>query len=679
MPPSSRRRPYPYDARFRTSPDPDAPDTGNIGVMLVQQPNGSLTGKKQQIVDAATPNSYEYDSAPITHERTFVFRPTGGMGERMQSSLQDRRYYYALNCWVYGGLFGKGPLLHPLVPGSTGEIRQFGDALGPGGAIVQYVLAGPNVLRRNDDTSGGQVVDDSRPGHIAQSAVRFRAQGTTPVDALYVAWDDGVLRQRSTTAWTACTVPAGFNVNWLTTIGDQLVAADAANSAVRVCTNDPTVAGSWGGPIFVGNPAVPITGMVTAAGNIVIFKADGGIFTLTADGSAIDDFPGGRVPIDPTNGRTAHTWLNAVWVRLGPSFWKLDMPGAVLNPIGPERQLDNGSPVYGPVQAFCGWGAATAFCAIWNRSNNTSYLLTYGNWIPDPTTDSFHFVDQYDGAIAYWTGRKVTALGVSNASGQDRLYVGFQDGGYDWLKLVANPLANNSGAEYTLASASIDIPWHTARFESDTKAWTGFTMVGPQITQGNFATFSYRLAGTAGGPPTSDQMSTYVDLPGDAIFSGFRLDAPPNLNGSMINLRVNLTNFDNTQTPVLEGVGIHERIIPRFRLDYSGTIDASDWVARRDGAGMRQSGRQIRALVQQFVAAPNLAVIELPDETLDSLALFDYTEHQAPWARGGALQWAIDFSASQFATLSVYGIVRRLRGTLIGDLRGYTISRLRVM
>jgi hypothetical protein len=79
------------------------------------------------------------------------------------------------------------------------------------------------------------------------------------------------------------------------------------------------------------------------------------------------------------------------------------------------------------------------------------------------------------------------------------------------------------------------------------------------------------------------------------------------------------------------------------------------------------------------VASPNLAVIELPDETLDSLAIFEYNERQQPWKAGGALQWAIDFSASQFATLSVYGIISRLRGNKISDLHGYSIDQLRVM
>jgi hypothetical protein len=660
--------------------------------MLVPGDGGDLTGKKQSIVDAnVAPQAYSYDSAPLYKERTFVFRPTGGMGERLQSSQTDHRYYYGLNIWAFGGLWGKGPLFHDLTPPTTGEVRQFIDA--PQGAgYAQFILTAGQVLRRSDDTNTGQVVDDSRPGHIAQSAVRFKAQGTTPVDALYVAWDDGVLRQRAPAGtWVACVVPTGFNVNWLATVGPELVAADAANSVVRVCTNDPTVAGSWGGPIFVGNPAVPITGLSANANKLLILKADGGIYTLNVDGSVNDEVPGARVPIDLTNGRTARPWLNSIYARLGPTFWQIDMPSVTLTPIGPELQLDNASPVYGPVQAFVGWGAQIGFAAIYNPnlSPPQSFLLSYGDWQPDPnatatftisqtSSDLYKFNNNYNGAIGYWS-KRVTALGVSNASGQDRLYVGFQDGTWSYFKLVANPLAQNSGGEFTSAPASIVVPWHTGMFEADQKSFSGFTIFGPNITTTDYANLNYRISGGSGPPPPQDTMTTWTSLPGNMNYSGFRLDAPPNMYGSMLSLQLTITNYDTTRTPVFEGLGIHERIIPRFRLDYSGTIDASDWVARRDGAGIRQSGRQIREMVQSFAASPNLAVIELVDETLDSVAIFNYTEHKKPWKLGGALQWEIEFEASQFATLSVYGIISRLRGNLIQDLSGYTIDALKVM
>ena len=110
-------------------PKPSWSAIPGTGMMLLPQQDGILVGKKQTIVETVVPVAQEYDSAPIYKERTFVFKPQGGMGEREQSSTTDRRYHYALDCWIVGGLFGKGPLLHPVSPPTSGPIRQMIDGL----------------------------------------------------------------------------------------------------------------------------------------------------------------------------------------------------------------------------------------------------------------------------------------------------------------------------------------------------------------------------------------------------------------------------------------------------------------------------------------------------------------------------------------------------------------------
>jgi hypothetical protein len=78
-------------------------------------------------------------------------------------------------------------------------------------------------------------------------------------------------------------------------------------------------------------------------------------------------------------------------------------------------------------------------------------------------------------------------------------------------------------------------------------------------------------------------------------------------------------------------------------------------------------------------ALPGSVAIELPDETINEVAVFDYNERFLPMAAGGGHTWQIDFSATQFRILTIYGIIRRLRGTRIGDLRGYQIGSLRYL
>ena len=147
---SSRRRPWPWDLRLSLADLPvEEPHTigdfrpntigelrprligslraasaGKIfrqGLMLVPQGQGAglLVGKKQTPLSPYFPPAQDYDSSPLYHERTFMFKPGGGMGESVQSSSTDKRYHYAMDCWVTGGLFGKGPLTHQIVPPST--------------------------------------------------------------------------------------------------------------------------------------------------------------------------------------------------------------------------------------------------------------------------------------------------------------------------------------------------------------------------------------------------------------------------------------------------------------------------------------------------------------------------------------------------------------------------------
>lgn len=716
---SSRRRPWPWDLRIWSTPplpgavrvigsfrgttigshrgtfisqlrgqQPSWSAIPGTGMMLLPQSSGILVGKKQTIVDNVSPVAQEYDSAPVYKERTFVFKPTGGMGERQQSSQTDRRYHYALDCWIVGGLFGKGPLLHHQVPPTTGAVRQFIDGLSPARTLALYVLAGASVAMRNDDTTHTVIL--SRAGQVAQSAVRFESLGVSPLDAVYVAWSDGVLTQIGATNVT-CTLPSGMHANYVEKIGRELWIADAAASVVRSTTNDPTQAGSWSGPIQVGDPTIPITCLRAAGGKLWILKADGDVFSLNADGSDNDWFPSERVPLDPSNGLTAASWLGNLWFRAGPTFYRMDPSGPSLTPIGPERNLQNASEVQGPVQAFCGWGAHLAFCAIYNATGQptatqpTSYLLTYGNWEPavqtQPSGPSLQFVDQYDGAVAHWPNKRVSALYVTSVTSPTRLCIGFDDSTYDYFLLVPNPLTVGSGAEFTLGPSRMVMALHTAMFEANKKQFVAVSGFGPQINWGDNAVVSYRLRGSTGAPGPMGASGFHAVSPPITI-NGMRIDLPPNVAGIAAEFAFDFQNLSTSETPVFEGFGIHERVVPDFRYDWTASINAADWVARKDGSSVLQSGRRIRDVLVQVAGQPQLATVELPDETIEGLAMVQYQErmlpHDGPQARFGQ-QWVIDLQLTQFSSEADIGIIRRLRGNPIGSLRGYTIANLRTM
>ena len=130
-------------------------------------------------------------------------------------------------------------------------------------------------------------------------------------------------------------------------------------------------------------------------------------------------------------------------------------------------------------------------------------------------------------------------------------------------------------------------------------------------------------------------------------------------------------------SPIVEGVGLHERLVPAFRRDFTFTVDARDMICRRDGASVRKSGRFYRDLVMRAAAAPATVALEFPDETVLDVALFDYTEHMVAHTQRGGQGWAIDCQATQFGLLQTYGTIARTRGTRIGDTRGFRISDMR--
>jgi len=656
---SSRRVPWPGDLLL-----------GDKLMMLVE---GTMVSKKTQSLENVAPAEQDYGSAPVYKEKTWDFKPTRGMGERVQSSHTSRRYHYGLNVWVVGGLWGKGPLTHTLTPATTGSIRDFVDALN-GGVLAQFILAGASVLVRSGDTNGTQTVSETRVGHIATSGVRFRGAYVTPIDGLYVAWDDGVLRQYTGAAWVAAALPAGFLPQFLEVLGDELWAADPTNSVIRKVTGDPLLAGSWGGPILVGNPATKITSIKQVDNRLAIFKEDGGIFTVNGDGSDNDLFPGVRVTIDPTNARTAQAWLDSLWFRMGESFYQLSMSGGpTLTSVGPERMLNHASELRGPVQAFAGYGTMGSFVVTYSPAGN-SYLLQYGNWIPASEafaaqSATLQYADQYDGAVVKWTGKRVTAMRVSGIAAPDtRLYVGFSDGSWDWIKLVPNPLAPSSGAEFTLAASKMYAPGHTAMFQADWKTTNGFSAFGPVLTPQDYVQIAYRRDGSS---------AAYTALGGSFVTSGQRLDTPSGTVDHVLDVEISLINTTTADSPVLEGIGIHESVRPALKLDRSGTIDARSRVALRDGSTSRLTAEQIHDTVLQIAGMPGTANITLPDESIEGLSFFGYQETLLPRNQRNGVGWKIEFQATQFKTVTVYGTIGRLKGTLIGDLRGVTIGQLR--
>jgi len=657
-----------------------------VGLMLLPNEQGLLVGRKQQMLDGVVPSAQEYASAPVYRERTWPAKPTGGYGERVQSSFGDKRYYWGMDVTVSGGLIGKGPLLHPTSPTTAagGFCIKFIDGFNTASnTLTQFILAGSKVYRRADDTNGGQVVDrDFGAGNYVQDGVVFQGGFAGAARSLYVTVSNNTMWERTPTGtWTQCTMPSGFNPWRLEVVGTELWGADPNASVVRKVTSDPKVATNWSGPFFIGDPSAPITCLRQTGNVLVIFKQDGTLYTLNSDGTTNDLYPGLATTPSAENGARAQAWMGSLWFNVGPAFYRLDMPGANLEAMGPGRLLDNASPVRGEARVFCGWGGYQGYLALYNAVDSppTTYLLSYGSWEMVQTDDGANaaFNDQWDGSLAHWPNKIATGMSVSGASGTDRLYIGFNDGTWDWFKLVRNPLATGSGAEFSLGPSEIVFPLHTAMFQADLKHWLGFSLFGPVMRVGDEATVYYRLMASAGTPP-SQPTGDWLLL-GEFTQNGQRIDAPSNLAGHGLSLKIALANQNQSTTPVIDTLAIHERVVPAFKRDISGTVDGRTVISRLDGAAYRPNPELVHQTMMDAAALPGSMAIELPDETINEVAVFDYGERITPMQAGGGHGWLIDFKATQFRILTVYGIIRRLRGTRIGDLRGYTIDSLRYL
>jgi hypothetical protein len=670
---SSRRAPYPWDALLNLG------GSSNVGLLLQPTPDGQLVSRKTKTLEndpSATVTDYSSD--PTYRQRTFGFRHlSGGMGERWQSSLISRRYRYMINAQRWGNLIGKGPLFHSLAPATSGSITAFAEGLN-GGVVTQFILAGRYVLTRGGDSSGAQLVSrDFGAGRTVTSAVRFKGAYATPIDGLLVTTDDGQLWQYSGATWVAATLPAGFLPTALEVAGTELWAG--GGNQVRKCTGDPLLAGSWSGAFSIGDGSSIVSCIRQLLDRPFVFTTNGRVFTFNGDGSDNDLFPGLRTTATALNGANAQAWLDAIWVSIGDSFLKLDaLGGAQLTVVGPERLREAEAPVQGRVAASAGWGTQALYLGVYNAQTGHSMLETYGSWEPPPedrpslfrvidATAAYQFVDTLDGALIDFPAQQITAMKVSGISAPDtRLYIGFSDGTYGWIKLVTSPFAAGSGAEFTLATSTVNVPLHHAMAQKDTKVTMGFTGFGPLLTTTDYATVSYRV----------NESAPYTALSAHLTANGQRVNTPDGTLGKLLDVQIGLVNTTTSDTPILEGLGIHERVVPAFELDTTLKVRAESYQAKRDGSVDRKTAEQIRAYLLSAAGSPGSVTFTLPDETVGSLAMIDFEEHLLnPNARAGPA-WDITLTATQFGVLTAYGSIGRFRGSRIGDFRGFLIGQL---
>jgi hypothetical protein len=643
--PWSRRAPFPWSIEV------DVGDgTGWHGLMLKPTQAGLMTGKMSDFLGEVAPTSYEYGAARPDEETTFVFgRLVGGMGELIQSSATSRRYRYAIgvDCSI-GGMPRLGPLFAaatlPAPLGATPLVRQFVVGPGPSGDAL-FVLRGQGVYL----FSGGAFAlsHDFGAGNDPLQAAVF--QGTAGSRRLLVATQLGQLWGYDGTAWLPADFQAGEAAQYVEVVADE-VYIGAAN-AVRRATDDPLVAGMFGGEIGVGHRGTRVTYLRAVADTLYIFKSDG-IYTLNADGSDNDLFPELRPQAATSNGVNATPWRDALWFAYGDAYYRLGADAA-LAPIGPERLVEN----TGPVRGVAVTGAAHAdwflYLGLHNATTGVSYLLKYGTWTPgEPGTApaNYHFDDVWNGALASWS-KQVTRLDVVHL-GQPTLWVGFADGSVESTALPTR--TPDPAADVACRFQSVGQlywPLHDAVFGADKKAFHGVTALGPALSAGQSARQYWR----------TDPAAAYAALTPDVTTNGQRLEFPDLTTGAprdaatglQLDAYTELRTSASTLTPVLEGIALHEAVRPAagdpaMRLSWTATVAAGNRVVRRDGVLSRVTAEAVLGLVRAAATAAGHIRVRGPDGVVVGVAAIEYAQSLAPETGRDGLEHDVPVRFVQF-------------------------------
>ena len=700
---TSTRKPYPWHALLQVGDGPPQ------GLML----RDGLVGRRVLPMQNYQAPVQEEATSDIYRERSYSWRKLSlGYGDfTQQSNGAPARYFYASNAWHAGAMRGLGPRLRQLTPAAVeGEVAGFAEAIHvTGGTPVTrlFAVAGRYIRRWEGETGAEQALSlDLGAGIVGRSWTRWTAGGPGQQDALYLTDSRtpiGHLWRYQGGAWTDLTAAGAPPAAYILATGPELwrvcgtVDQPDVPFAVSKCEGNPVVPANWTAPIEVGDASVPATGLSELQMRLFIHKADATVWALQGGidtGTARNLTPDLRESRDPENGKRPHAWLGALYFRAGDTLWRFT--GTAAERIGPERLVDNTSPVRGPVVAFCGFGAWYGLGAVYNSALASSFLVQYGNWLPgeetSPAGGAHQFVPAWDGSLCDLAGKRVTALHVTThesvvgtppAGGNPLLLVGFSDGTYGWLRLPRDgpspftPDAHLAPADYTDQPAFLRHPRHSLMAPGDVKAYLSFMAGGPVLDEARWVEAEYRV------DPVGRE-DAWVALPGRLTQHGARVLFPEDTTGRVIDVRERYrtlrpaadgggggqptwADYDALATPVVATLTIREQIRPAFRLEYAFTVQAHARVARRDGASERKTPAQIRNLLVDAAQDPGHVVLTLPDETVARFAMIEFQETVPPDGRlrRRGVAWDLGVSAIHYQTRSIYGIFDRLESTTV--------------
>ncbi|HEY9375600.1 MAG TPA: hypothetical protein VIQ02_00715 [Jiangellaceae bacterium] len=607
-----------------------------IGSQGANQP--ALVSAKAQDISAVSPPSYEYAGLNPLHEREQPYESLVlGLGMKVQEEWQDFRYAYAMGVDLSVWPSCRGPEI-VATSGTAGQVVDFFEL---GGNL--YVAAGSSVYRLTTGTNTWTATATFGQPILAASVFASNFDG---IPRVWVALQGAPAQYSSDGA--AFTAMATFQALGFAAVGREWWWADDVNRLRKVDVDaDPTDEANYTSLQFrVGDRSAPITAlMVTAAGTLIVAKTDG-LYTLDAAGDQQPLFPFLQYAPVATNGKAWGQFLDDLYVAYGTNFSRLN-PDLSLESVGPERLVNNDSPVRGSITAFAGVGTMFAYAAIYNPDTATSFLLKFGGYrVKEGETER---LDAWHGSLnAGWSGSYPTKLFVSSIgapAGHTRTYVGRNTGQVEWL---TNPCVPNPAAcsqyRFAVGSGYVEMPlWHGG-YHASNKSVRHLAISSTFVNGLNYATVEYSLTPTGALVDAGDVFDTPVYQ---------QVTLPTTTTAVLAKFRVHLHNANNTASPLISAFSVGHALRPMRVMTFEADILCADGLVRRDGVQMRMGRTMIRQFIEQAVDTPGAVRVVLPDETIQDLSFTNYRISQAFDEVGRQWRGALRITATQWTTAEV--------------------------
>jgi hypothetical protein len=466
-------------------------------------------------------------------------------------------------------------------------------------------------------------------------------------------------------------------------VGDELWAAGDYWVA-KTDVGDPMVRASWAAPIYIGDQSSKITWLKQLGNVLFIFKSDG-IYTVSAEGVDQELFPTLRGRANSTNGKNAAVWVNQLWIPFGGKTYRLGSDGELV-PDGLEQLIDNTSVIRGQMVAGAGHNTWFFYEVYYNSQTGKSYLLKHGSWVDDGTGKNVQFLSTaHHGSLAEWD-KEATSCAVIpgiHSSGNDRLYVGFDDGTVEWCVLPANSPnpANDTNCEFNPDDSYVYLPDHHSGYQADNKLYRGISIFGSHLTNTEWAELQYRLDFTN---PSASWLTLEEDGIPEFTVPGERKDFSVTVPvwGRAIQFRTKLVKNPDSgisplnRTPVIDGIAVHEQIRPSISLEYTFRINANTHAVRRNGSIDRRRGETIKQELLNLAATTGPVTFVLPNGAVEEMTITDYQDILPIHKNRYDLQYAVEITAIQLQTLQQTQVSS---GLTYATLEQYTYGELEAL